>query len=303
MPIISLQVRGTFNHKIMINQPQLIADYACVCGEGPLFVPDENAIVWTDIETGRLFRYHLATKTHEQIYSGQRVGGFTLQSDGSLLLFQERGHVSTWKNGESKVIIESLPNEGSRWNDVYADPEGRVFCGTMPSNGHLGRLYRLDRDGSIRVILENIGCSNGMGFSPDLKTMYYTDTGARHIYAFDYERASGEVTNQRVLVETPEGEGAPDGMRMDSEGFLWSARWGGGAVCRYNPSSGKLVERVAIPAPKVTCLCFGGEDYQTAFVSTAGGDVKDQDGEHAGGLFQIDLGVRGAADFHSRILL
>ena len=285
----------------MINQPQLIADYACVCGEGPLFLPEENAVVWTDIPTGRLFRYDLASKTHEQIYSGQQVGGFTSQTDGSLLLFQERGQVSVWKNGESKVIIESMPDEGSRWNDVYADPEGRVFCGTMPSNGHPGRFYRLDRDGSIYLLLENIGCSNGMGFSPDLKTMYYTDTGARHIYAFDYERATGELTNQRVLVETPEGEGGPDGMRMDGEGFLWSARWGGGAIFRYDPSDGKMVQKVEIPAPKVTCLCFGSENYATAFVSTAGGNLKHEDGEQAGGLFQIDLGVRGAADFKSRI--
>lgn len=287
----------------MTNQPQLIADYDCVCGEGPLFSPDENVVYWTDIETGRLFRYDLAAKTHEQIYSGQKVGGFTLQADNSLLLFQEKGRVSTWKNGESKVVIESLPDEDSRWNDVYADPEGRVFCGTMPSKGHLGRLYRLDTDGSIRVILENIGCSNGIGFSPDLRTMYYTDSATSHIYAFDYERASGALMNQRVLVEIPEGEGVPDGMRMDGEGFIWSARWGGGAVCRYDPADGKLVERVPIPAPKVTCLCFGGENYQTAFVSTAGGDEKDKDGKHAGALFEVDLGVRGAADFRSRILL
>ncbi len=287
----------------MTNQPQLIADYACVCGEGPLFLPEENAVVWTDIETGRLFRYDLATKTHKQIYSGPKVGGFTLQADGSLLLFQEKGMVSIWKDGESKTVIASLPDEGSRWNDVYADPEGRVYCGTMPSNGHLGRFYRLDCDGSIRVILENIGCSNGMGFSPDLKTMYYTDSATRHIYAFDYERSNGELMNQRVLVETPDGEGVPDGLRMDGEGFIWSARWGGGAVCRYDPANGNLVKRVAIPAPKVTCLCFGGKDYKTAFVSTAGGDVKNQDGASAGGLFQIDLGVPGAADFRSRILL
>ncbi|HVF84480.1 MAG TPA: SMP-30/gluconolactonase/LRE family protein, partial [Abditibacteriaceae bacterium] len=269
----------------MTNQPQLIADYACVCGEGPLFLPTENAVLWTDIETGRLFRLDLATKTHEQIYSGQKVGGFTSQADGSLLLFQERGRVSHWRNGETETLIESLPNEGSRWNDVYADPEGRIFCGTMPSDGHPGRLYRLDRDGSIRIILEDIGCSNGMGFSPDLKTMYYTDSPAHHIYAFDYDRATGEISNQRVHVET-EGEGVPDGMRVDANGDIWSARWGGSALFHYD-TSGKLVESVSIPAPKVTSLCFGGDNYATAFVSTAGGNAKDKDGEGAGGLFQI----------------
>lgn len=286
----------------MTNQPQLLADYACVCGEGPLFIPDKNAVVWTDIETGRLFRYDLATKTHEQIYSGPKVGGFTLQTDNSLLLFQEKGQISRWKNGASKTIIESVPDEGSRWNDVYADPEGRVFCGTMPSNNHKGRLYRLETDGTLHRVLDDIGCSNGIGFSPDLRTMYYTDSATRHIYAFDYDRATGEIEKQRVLIETPDGEGVPDGMRMDSEGFLWSARWGGSAVFRYDPT-GKLVEKVSIPAPKVTCLCFGGDNLETAFVSTAGGNLKKTDGEMAGGLFSVDLGVRGAADFRSRILL
>ncbi len=287
----------------MTNQPHLLADYACACGEGPLFSPDENAVYWTDIPTGRMFRYDLKNQTHEQIYSGPQVGGFTLQSDGSLLLFQEKGQISNWKNGETKVIIESVPDEGSRWNDVYADPEGRVFCGTMPSNGHLGRLYRLDTDGTLHRVLDDIGCSNGIGFSPDLSTMYFTDSTPRHIYAFDYDRATGALENQRVLVETPDGEGVPDGMRMDSEGFIWSARWGGNGVFRYDPTDGKLVQKVEIPAPKVTCLCFGGDNYETAFVSTAGGDSKETDGAMAGGLFAVDLGVRGAADFRSRILL
>ncbi len=286
----------------MTNQLQLLADYACVCGEGPLFSPDENAVYWTDIPTGRMFRLDLKSSIHSQIYSGQQVGGFTLQSDGSLLLFQEKGRISRWKDGESTIVIDSVPDEGSRWNDVYADPEGRVFCGTMPDKNHLGRLYRLDIDGSLHRVLDGIGCSNGMGFSPDLRTMYFTDSSPRHIYAFDYDRATGAIENQRVLVETPDGEGVPDGMRMDCEGFLWSARWDGGGVYRYDPS-GKLVCKVEIPARKVTCLCFGGDNYQTAFVSTAGGDMKESDGKMAGGLFAVDLGVRGAADFRSRILL
>src|SRR5688500_7336911 len=133
-------------------EPELIADYACVVGEGPLWHPQERRVYWVDIDRGRIFRYDPATGQHEMCYEGDTVGGFTIQANGALLLFMGRGAIKTWRDGELATIVEEIPDEReSRFNDVIADPAGRVFCGTMPSGDQLGRLYRLDLDGTLTV--------------------------------------------------------------------------------------------------------------------------------------------------------
>jgi D-xylonolactonase len=282
-------------------EPELIADYRCVVGEGPLWHPGEHRVYWTDIGTGRMFRYEPATVVHEQIYEGEAVGGFTLQGDGALLLFMARGAVKIWRDGRLTTVIDEIPDErASRFNDVIADPAGRVFCGTMPTGDRLGRLYRLDPDGRLTRILDGITCSNGMGFTPDRRQMYYTDTFKNEIYRFDYDRETGALDNQRVFVRTPEGEGWPDGMTVDAEGFVWSARWDGGVLVRYAPD-GTEERRIAFPARKVSCPIFGGEDDADLYVTTAGGDQKETDGAGAGALFRLRLGIKGVPEFTSRI--
>lgn len=282
-------------------EPELIADYACVTGEGPLWHPDERRLYWVDIPAGRMFRYDPATGSHEECYSGEVVGGFTVQQDGALLLFMDRGAVAVWRGGNLEYVIEEIPDEReSRFNDVIADPAGRVFCGTMPTRERAGRLYRLDVDGTLTVVLDGIGCSNGMGFTPDRRRMYHTDSRAREIYLFDYDEASGAIANRRLFVQTPEGEGVPDGMTVDAEGCVWSARWDGGCAVRYAPD-GTERRRIEFPARKVSSVTFGGDDYADMYVTTAGGDKKEQEGAGAGALFRLDAGVRGVPEFRSRI--
>ena len=281
--------------------PEMIADYACKTGEGPLWHPTEKRLYWVDIPNGRLFRYHPDSGKHEMCYEGDQIGGFTIQADGKLLLFMAKGAVRLWDEGILTTLIESLPNEtNSRFNDVMADPEGRVFCGTMPSPDHLGRLYRLDTDGSIREVLDEIKCSNGMGFTLDQKSMYYTDSGAKKIYLFDYEQSTGDIGNQRVFSDSGDQDGIPDGMTVDAHGYVWSAGWDRGCLTRIAPD-GTEERRVEFPARKVSCVTFGGEDYTDMYVTTAGGDKKDTDGEGAGALYRINLGIRGIEEHCSRI--
>jgi D-xylonolactonase len=258
-------------------------------------------VYWADIPTGRMFRYDPATGHHEQFYQGEQVGGYTIQADGALLLFMARGAVSIWRDGTLTTVIDEIPDEReTRFNDVFADTEGRVYCGTMPTKERLGRLYRLDTDGSIHLLLEGIGCSNGMGLTPDRTRMYYTDSGQRAIYVFDYDAASGAITNQRLFVRTPEGEGVPDGMTVDAEGYIWSARWDGSHLYRYSPE-GQEVDKVRFPAKKVSSVIFGGPDYTDMYVTTAGGHIKETDGADAGALFRINLGIRGVPENFSRV--
>jgi D-xylonolactonase len=287
----------------MSTQPELIADYRCRTGEGPLWHSDEQRLYWCDIPAGRLFRYDPATGQHEQCYEGEVFGGFTIQADGALLLFMARGAIKIWREGELTSVLNEIPEEReTRFNDVIADPAGRVFCGTMPTEGRLGRLYRLDTDGTLTTLLDDIGCSNGMGFTPDRKQLYYTDSRRREIYLFDYDRDTGAIANQRAFVRTPEGEGIPDGMTVDAEGYVWSARWDGGCLVRYAPD-GTEERRIHFAAKKVSSVTFGGSDCTDIYVTTAGGQDKTEEGEGAGALFRINMGVQGVPEFRSKVWL
>ena len=286
-------------------EPEMIADYQCVTGEGPLWHPLDKRVYWTDIPTGRMFRYDPATGNHEQFYEGEIVGGFTIQANGALLLFGARGSIRIWRNGRASTLIKEIPAEvDSRFNDVIADPFGAVFCGTMSTSAHAGRLYRLGVMGDLTKVLDGVGTSNGMGFTPDDAFLYYTDTKAREIYRFRFDAYSGSISHREVFVRVPdqEGEGGPDGMTVDSEGYVWSARWGGGCLVRYTPE-GQEDSRIHFPAKKVSSVTFGGEDYTDIYVTTAGGDNKGEDGPGAGALFRVNLGIKGRPEFLSRIHL
>lgn len=284
-------------------EPELIADYACETGEGPLWHATEERVYWCDIPKGRMFRYDPASGKHEQFYEGEAVGGFTIQANGDLLLFMARGAIGRYRNGQVDLIVEEVDAETeSRFNDVIADPAGRVYCGTMPSPDHLGRLYRLDTDGTLTAILDEIGCSNGMGFTPGRKQMYYTDSTAKKIYLFDYDKATGDLTNQRTFLDVGDEVGVPDGMTVDDDGHVWSARWDGNCLVRYAPD-GSEEARVTFPAKKVSSVTFAGPDYRDAYVTTAGGGDKANEGVGAGALFRVNLGVCGVPEFPSRVLL
>jgi D-xylonolactonase len=282
-------------------QPELLADYQCNTGEGPLWHPTEHVVYWTDIPAGKLFRYDPATGRHEQCYQGKPVGGFTIQDDGSLLLFMARGAVSIWRDGSLTTVLEDIPDEReTRFNDVFADPVGRVYCGTMPTAQRKGRLYRLNPDRKLSLLLEGIGVSNGMGLTLDRKQFYYTDSPARQIYVFDYDQATGALSNRRIFVDVADEEGTPDGMTVDAEGYVWSARWDGWCLVRYAPD-GHEVQRIHFPAKQVSSVTFGGPDYTDMYVTTAGGDNKSENGPGAGALFRLRLGIQGLPEYPSRI--
>lgn len=281
--------------------PQIVVDHKSVVGECPLWHPFDKKLYWIDIPEGIIFRYDPETGNHEEFYSGEVIGGFTIQEDGSLLLFLERGAVKILKDGETSTVIDEISEEiDTRFNDVIADPEGRVFCGTMPAKDHRARLYRLDADGSITKILEGIGISNGMGFTPDRKQMYFTDSPGGKIYLFDYDLKTGKIENQKIFIAVPESEGVPDGMTVDKEGCIWSARWDGGCLIRYKPD-GKEVLRIQFPAKKISSVTFGGKDYRDIYVTTAGGDKREEEGPGAGALFHLNLDIQGVPEFLSKI--
>lgn len=283
---------------------ELIADYQCVTGEGPLWHPDERRVYWLDIPPGKLFRYDPDTGQHELCYQGSgAIGGFTIQEDGALLLFGERGEISIWRDGQVTPVIPEIAGEtDGRFNDVIAAPGGRVFCGTMPTETHDGRLYRLDPDATLTTLLEGVTVSNGLGFTPDRTGVYHTDSMKKTITLFDFDEATGAISNGRIFKDLNDEEGVPDGMTVDADGYVWSARWDGSVLVRYAPD-GSEVQRITFPALKVSSAVFGGDDYSDLYVTTAGGHDKEANGPGAGALYRLRPGVRGVPEFRSRVAI
>ena len=284
-----------------MKKPDIIVDRQCDNAEVPLWHSQQACLYWTDIPKGMVFRYYPQTGTHEQIYTGEPVGGMTIQADGSLLLFKTRGTIERWQEGKITTLVADIPEErATRFNDAIADPQGRVFSGTIITRERPGHLYRLDTDGSLHLILENLTIPNGMGFSPDHKYFYFTDSDRRSIYRFTYNVETGNLSDRQIFVVTPIGEGVPDGLTVDAEGYIWSARWNGSHLFRYSPE-GEEVLRIPFPALKVSSVTFGGSDYSTIYVTTAGGYNRTIEGAGAGAVFSLQLGIKGIPEFFSQI--
>lgn len=280
-----------------------VADETAHTGEGPLWHPAEKRLYWVDIPAGRLYRYDPESGTNEVAYEtdGEPLGGYTIEADGALLLFTH-GAIERLVPGESETTLVAAVDADTRFNDVIADPEGRVFAGTMPGDDALGDLYRVDTDGSVSVVDEGLDIPNGMGFSGDGSTLYLTESEARQIYAYDYDYATGEISNRRTFVETPAGDGVPDGMTVDADDHVWSARWDGGRAVRYDPT-GQPVGEIELPARKVSSVTFAGPSCDVLYLTTAltDGD-RAVEGDGAGSLFRATgLATGGRSEFRSRI--
>ncbi|MBI3829528.1 MAG: SMP-30/gluconolactonase/LRE family protein [Planctomycetes bacterium] len=277
-----------------------LANYHCVCGENPLWNDRDCHIYWEDIPAGKLFRADPKTGRHECFFtSDSPIGGFTFQDDGDLLLFQNDKIARLDTNGKYAVLKSGIDPVMTRFNDVIADPEGRVLAGTMSNDPLAGGLYRVERDLTITKLFSGTGCSNGMGFTPDLQRMYWTCSTRRKIYLFDYDRRTGSLHNERLLYAAPPGEGIPDGMTVDTAGNLWTTRWDGYAVLKLSPE-GKFLDKIPFDVAKVSSCVFGGENLDELYLSTAGGKEASESAD--GTLYRMTgIGARGTKEFRSRI--
>lgn len=280
--------------------PEPLSNQHCHTGENPLWNPDDSQVYWTDIPRGALYRYDPTTRTTEAIYHGDPVGGFALRADGKLLLFRVRDVVAfCLRTGKIDPVAAIDDPTLDRFNDVHVDPVGRVYAGSIGKNWKpVGGLYRFELDGSFTKLFDGTACSNGMAFSLDEKHLFWTDTPGRAIYRFDYDRASGALTNRTTHYACPENEGGPDGMAMDEHGNLWSTRWGGSRICVIDPS-GKKTREIQFPVERVSSCTFGGADGTELFVTTAAGTFNTLADD--GTLYSLRAGVRGRPLFRTRV--
>lgn len=243
-------------------------------GEGVRWDARRNEILAVDIMAQQVFRGHVATDGSLDwlnIYDLPSTVGMIapIEADEGWVLGAGRGFVHLAVDGTHRTIAEVAP-AGTRMNDGSCDPQGRFWGGTIADDHHEGggALYCLDRTGRAELVLDGLTISNGIGWSPDGRTMYLVDSGPRVVYAFAFDGARGTISDQRILLSVPEALGSPDGMTVDADGDLWVAIYGGSRVNRYAPD-GSLREVHPIPAQQSTCCAFGGPGLHSLYVTTA----------------------------------
>lgn len=269
--------------------------------EGPCWWSERNILLWVDIEASRIGLFDPATGNNDFLHLPAHVGAVVPTSVGDLLLATAAGLMRM--DPSSGVVTLLLDPEvdrpGNRFNDGKCDPWGRFWAGTMSYDFEpmAGSLWRLDGDGRITRQRSQLTISNGLAWSQDRGTLYFIDSPTLKVMAFPLT-SSGEIAAEpSICVQIPEDwDAVPDGMCIDAEGMLWIALFGGGAVTRWDPISGQLLDRLAVPCRQVTSCCFGGPHLDQLFMTTA---RREMDAAAiaaeplAGGLFQADVGVKG----------
>jgi sugar lactone lactonase YvrE len=267
-------------------------------GEGPVWVPEEQALYWVDILRPSLQRWHPESGDYARWEMPGDIGCFALREQGGAVVALRTGFAFLdFGSGEITPLVDPEAKKPyTRFNDGKCDRRGRFWAGTMDDESPKtrGALYSLDHDGGFRKIIDGIGISNGLGWSPDNQTMYYTDSSKHSIWAFDYDLEQGAISNQRIFVRTPP-EYVPDGLTVDSQGYVWSAKWDGWKVVRYAPD-GTIDLEVSVPVQRPTSCTFGGSDMQLLYITSASVGLTEaelQSRPLAGSVFVIETGIQG----------
>ncbi len=272
-----------------------------ILGEGPVWSVKEQALYWIDIKQPCLQRWHPESNMHSVWGLPAEIGSFSLRTSGGAILALQNGFsFFDFTTGEAAHIADPeahLP--GNRFNDGKCDRAGRFWAGTMDNaeeDFSKGALYRTDAAMQTVRIRGNVGISNGLGWSPDNTTMYYADSPAGHIYAYDFDFETGTPGNERVLVTVDKG--VPDGLTVDSEGFIWNCQWDAWRVVRYAPD-GTTDFILDMPVQRPTSCMFGGPGLNELFITSASINLTDDERAsqpHAGCVFRVATDTKGIAE-------
>jgi len=264
-------------------------------GEGPVWDVHRGAIRWVDMLAGDVLTTDLSSGKTSRLHVGTVAAAMRPRSGGGLVVGVERGFclVDPDESGPQQPV-EVWTDTTVRMNDGGCDPQGRFYCGSMAYDQARGRgsLYRLDPNGDVRTVLDNVTISNGIAWSHDRASVYYVDTPTQRVDVFDFDADSGEFSGRRPAVQVDPEQGAPDGLTLDAEGGIWVALFGGGAVHRYSPE-GELDEVIDLEPRQVTACTFGGERFDELFITTSRENLPADADPAAGSLFHCRPGVTG----------
>ncbi|MEV5544827.1 SMP-30/gluconolactonase/LRE family protein [Streptomyces sp. NPDC052309] len=238
-------------------------------GEGPTWDAEAGRLVWVDILGSRVHTFDPASGRRTVRTTEQHVGAAKPRAGGGLVLNLRDG-IGLLDPDDSFRWLHRETVPGRRGNDAAVAPDGSLWAGTMrydeaPGGGTLSRVTG---EGTVETVLDDVAVSNGTGWSPDGRLMYYIDSPTRRIDVFAYDADTGRIGDRRTLAGIEDGAGFPDGLTVDADGCVWVALWDGAAIRRYTPD-GTLDRVIEFPVPRVTACAFGGADLTDLYVTTA----------------------------------
>ena len=286
---------------------ELVVDARCELGEGPIWDAPRARLWWTDIDGRAIWQFDPVTKQTQRFTPPDRVGFFVRATDGRLLLGAAKALYIADPAPDGTLKVTRLGDVESglrtRSNDGRADRSGNAVFGTMDERSPreaIGSFYQYSSaHGLRRLDLPRCGVANSICFSPDGRTMYFTDTPTNVIRCGDYDAAAATVTNLHDFATLGPGEGHPDGSIVDADGCLWSAAWGGSVIRRFTPD-GRLDRVVEVPTKNTTCPAFGDADLGTMYITSSRQQHTPEElakAPQAGGVFAVRIpGIKGIAD-------
>jgi len=269
----------------------LVADSGCLVGEAPLWVSRLARLLWTDLLQPHVHVLDETSGTWQTLRSETPIMALGETDDGGLVVATATRIDLLAARLEPQA---ALGPPDVRFNDGACGPDGRFWVGTKSTTGAPGQghLLRIEL-GHADIMLSGVSVANGLGWSPDDATMYFTDSAAGEVHAFAFHQESGRISEQRSFVLIDEGIGRPDGLAVDVDGGVWIALWGGSRIQRFD-ETGRLSEEVFLPVPYVTSCAFGGQSLDKLYVTTASTMAFPIDvSQGAGGLFVVEPGISG----------
>jgi sugar lactone lactonase YvrE len=258
-------------------------------GEGPLWDPAREQLNWVDVYNHRVHQFDPSTGRDRFIDTGDVVSAIALAGENRLLVaLRDQLVFLDLSTGSIEPLFHLQLAEGTRLNDGKCDARGRFWVGSISKKPHEAALYRYDH-GSLQVMETGLTISNGLGWSPDGKTFYLTDSPERKIYAYRFDAETGSIDDRRVLIDLGDEAVEPDGLAIDRRGHLWSALWNGWSIVHFDPQ-GREIERIRVPVQRPTSVAFGGHDLKELYVTSASVGLSQSEierGFYAGDLFRI----------------
>ncbi len=279
-----------------LGEPQIVHAAGATLGEGPCWLAGRDTLAWIDIDEGVIHEFDPNTGSDCALQLGQPVGALVPTDDH---------HQVVVTMGYDLIVLDLITGNLTplctvadlpapwRLNDAACDPHGQLWSGSLHPDDLSGRcaLYRIGTGLDVTEEISGVGLSNGIDWSPDGKVMYWIDSAAHAIDAFDVDAESGEIAHRRRFATLSDRLGLPDGLTVDRDGNVWVCVWEGSCVIRFDPA-GQPTGVVGLPTPLVTSCTFGGDDFDTLFVTTASVGIDDDTGRScAGALFSVaDVG-------------
>jgi sugar lactone lactonase YvrE len=298
--------RTNLKHEIKPTAVEIECVFAtkATIGEGPVWSVREQRLYWVDIPEKRIHVFDPSNRSERVFDLPDLVTSATPRRAGGLILTLKKS-IAYFDPDAGKLDVLPDPEKdkpGNRFNDGKCDRQGRLWAGTMGDvdwDRPVGSLYRFDPDGRLSRLEEGVRCSNGLGWSPDGKTLYYAESFDYKIHAYEFDPAKGSIGRRRLFASLDPGSGAfPDGLTVDADGFVWSAQPVFGRLVRYDPKG--VIERIIeLPVSRGTSCMFGGADLDVLYVTTMRGTLTDEqlaEEPLAGSLLALRPGFRGLAE-------